>query len=202
MKASLDPSNTADWSQIRTLPKAGGDDDHDREPSARVQPGASLEVFWSSHRGGRWSVWRNLLNRSTKVWGTPQELGTAPYSMRAPAAFTNGTDSVLVFRSSEYVPTTNTTGATETVDDRYSGSTTVDTRHTAKLALRGKFDDFGTYVYDAGRGGVRTNDDWYARDTIGVYLAASVGDDDVSRLNQVLTEFMPATDRAVFVKDS
>ena len=168
-----------------------------------MQADANLEVFWSSHRGGRWSVWRNLLNRSTKVWGTPQELGTAPDSMRAPAAFTHGTGQrARLPLQREPALHEHDYGATETVDDRYSGSTTVDTRNTAKLALRGKFDDFGTYVYDAGRGGVRTNDDWYARDTIGVYVAASVGDDDVSRLNQVLTEFMPATDRAVFVKDS
>ena len=94
-----------------------------------------------------------------------------------------------------------TYGATETVDFRYSGSITVDTRHTAKLALRGRFDDFGTYIYDAGRGGVRTNDDWYARDTVGVYIAA-MDAKDISRLNEVLEEFMPVTDRAVFIKDS
>jgi hypothetical protein len=203
VKAGLNPATTADWSQIRTLPKAAGDDDHDREPSPRVQPGVNLEVFWSSHRGGRWSVWRNVLNRTTHAWGAPEDLGTPPYSMHAPVGFTNGAETVLVFRSSESMRYTSAVyGATETVDFRYSGSITVDTRHTAKLALRGKFDDFGTYIYDAGRGGLRTNDDWYARDTVGVYIAADPDGKEISRLNQVLKEFMPVTDRAVFIKDS
>ena len=203
VKAGLDPANTADWSQIRALPKEAGDDDHDREPAPRVLPGGNLEVFWSSHRDGRWSVWRNGLNRTTHVWGTPEDLGTPPYSMHAPVAFVSGGDTVLVFRSSESLRYRSALyGATETVDFRYSGSITVDTRHTVKLALRGTFDDFETYVYDAGRGGLRTNDDWYARDTVGVYIAADPDGKEISRLNQVLKEFMPVTDRAVFIKDS
>jgi hypothetical protein len=203
VKAGVDPANTTDWSSIRTLPKAGGDDDHDREATARVVAGGSLEVCWSSHRGGRWSVWRSVLDATTHAWGAPEDLGTAPYSMRAPLVFRTSAGTVLVFRSSESLQySSEDYGATETVDFRYSGSTTVDTRHKAKLALRGQFDDFGTYVYDAGREGRRTNDDWYARDTIGVFIAAPIDDKDASRLSQVLREFMPATDRAVFIKDA
>jgi hypothetical protein len=202
VKAGIDPT-VSDWSQIRTLPKDAGDDDHDREPSALVQQGGDLEVLWASHHGGRWSVWGNVLNRATHGWGTPEELGAAPYSMRAPLAFPNGPDTVLVFRSTESLRYTSAVyTATETVDFRYSGSTTVDARNPGQLAMRGRFDDFGTYVYDSGTHGRRTNDDWYARDTVGVYVAAATNDNEISRLDQVLREFLPATDRAVFIKDA
>jgi hypothetical protein len=202
VKAGVNPT-TADWSQVRSFPKAIGDDDHDREPSALVRPDGDLDVFWSSHRGGRWSVWHNVLNRSTQAFGAPEDLGPAPYSMRAPLAFANGADVVLLFRSTESLRYTSAIyGATKTVDFRYSGSTTVDTRNAAQLALRGKFEDFGTYVYDAGAEGMRTNDDWYARDTAGIYIAAATDDKEISRVRQVLREFMPVTDRAVFIKDT
>jgi hypothetical protein len=202
VKADVDPDADG-WSQIRTLPKADGDDDHDREPFALAQPDGNLGVFWSSHRGGRWSVWRNVLNRATHVWGAPEDLGKPPYSQRAPLGFMDGADTVLVFRSTESLRYTSAVyGATETVDLRYSGSSTVDTRNAGLLALRGTLDDFATYVYDAGRQGLRTNDDWYARDTVGVYIAADMDDQEISRLSQVLREFMPVTDRAVFIKDA
>lgn len=203
-KATLDPG-AADWSQIRTLPKAAGDDDHDREATAIVQASGRVEAFWSSHRGGRWSVWRNVLNPATHVWGVPEDLGAAgsAFSLRGPVAFADGAETVLVLRSTESLRYTSPTyGATETVDARYSGSGTVDTRNAARLALRGTFDDFETYVHDTGRAGVRTNDDWYARDTVGVYIEGGANDKETSRLRQVLKEFMPATDRAVFVKDA
>jgi hypothetical protein len=163
-----------------------------------------VEVFWSSHRGGRWSVLRNVLNPATHVWGAPEDLGQAgsAYSLRGPVAAATAAGTVLVFRSSESLRYTSAAyGATETVDPRYSGSGTVDTRNAAMLALRGRFDDIQTYVYDAGAGGVRTNDDWYARDTVGVYVDGGASDNETSRLRQVLKEFMPVTDRAVFIKD-
>ena len=96
------------------------------------------------------------------------------------------------------------------LDARYAGTTTVDIRDKARLALRGKFEDFLTYTDDAGARGVRTNDDRIARDTIGLYLAIPVKPPApapaavaavISRLSGVLTEFLPATDRAVFITE-
>ena len=70
--------------------------------------------------------------------------------------------------------------------------------------LRNKFQDIERYTYDTGAGAVRTNDDWIARDTIGVYLdndtlGEDVIEDGIARLRPVLQEFMPVTDRAVFI---
>jgi hypothetical protein len=80
----------------------------------------------------------------------------------------------------------------------------VDTTGTAKLALRGAFEDFQTYTYDAGSGGVRRNADRIARDTVGLYLTPDIADPDeikaiISRLANVLPGFMPVTARAVFI---
>ena len=112
---------------------------------------------------------------------------------------------LLAYRSNESLAyTSGVFGATQTLDARYAGATTADTRNTAKLALRGKFDDFLTYTYDAGQSGVRTNDDRIARDTIGLYLTPDISDPAqikamISRLANVLADFMPITERAVFI---
>jgi hypothetical protein len=95
-------------------------------------------------------------------------------------------------------------GATETIDFRYAGSTTAHSRNAAKLGLRQKFEDFQTYTYDTGQAGQRTNEDWYGRDTIGLYLTPDTMDaglinQGITRIERVLAEFMPITDRAVFI---
>ena len=88
-----------------------------------------------------------------------------------------------------------TYGAAETVDSRYAGSLTADTGNAALRAARGSFDDLGSYIYDTGR----TNDDLYARDTIGVYVPAG---SDTTRAARILREFMPVTDRALFIEEA
>jgi hypothetical protein len=112
---------------------------------------------------------------------------------------------LLAYRSNESLAYTSAVnGATQTLDTRYGGATTADTRNAAKLAMRGKFEEFQTYTYDAGENGLRTNDDRIARDTIGLFLTPDTADPAqikalVSRLANVLAEFMPVTDRAVFI---
>jgi hypothetical protein len=112
---------------------------------------------------------------------------------------------LLVFRSNESLPHTSSVyGATQTLDIRYNGATTADTRNTAKIALFGKFEDFQTYTYDSGTNGTRTNADRIARDTIGLYLTPNTVDPVqiaamVSRLANALGDFMPVTERAVFI---
>src|SRR5438093_2222639 len=99
-----------------------------------------------------------MLTRATLTWGTAEELTPSPYSERAPAAVSDGADALLIYRSSESLRySSGVYGATETLDPRYAGATTVDTRNAARLGLRGKFDDFEAFVYDAGHDGQRTN---------------------------------------------
>jgi hypothetical protein len=112
---------------------------------------------------------------------------------------------LLAYRSNESLAYTSSVyTATQTLDERYGGATTADTRNAAKIALRGKFEDFQTYTYDAGKNGTRTNDNRIARDTIGLYLTPDTADPAtvkalVSRLANALADFMPASERAVFI---
>ena len=90
------------------------------------------------------------------------------------------------------------------LDARYNGATSVDTRNASKIALKGQFVDFLTYTYDAGTNGVRTSNDRVARDTIGLYLTPDTVDPNqikaqVSRLASALGDFLPVSERAVFI---
>lgn len=200
VKAGLDPEVADDWSEVRTLPKAAGEDEHDREPYALVQPDGDLEVFWSARRGDGWSVWRRALAHETHAWSAPELLpSSAGTSMRAPVAFRREETTVVVVRSSRGVRHRSAVfSGTETVDGRYAGTRTLHVRDAGLLALRGGFEDVGTYLYDTGR----APDDWYARDTVGVYVGADTDEAEIARLGQMLEEFVPATDRAVLIRDA
>jgi hypothetical protein len=204
VKPGLDPA-AADWSAVRLLPKTLADS-HDREPFPVVATDGNIEIFWSSTRNGGWSLWRNILDIALFAFGTPQQLSSSPFSHRAPLAVDTGSGTLLAFRSNASLEYGSAVyGATRSVDGRYAGTTTVDTRNAAKLALRGKFADFQTYSYDTGANGVRTNDERVARDTIGLFLTPPgiVTPEEtsavVSSLANALAEFMPITERAVFI---
>jgi hypothetical protein len=205
-KQGLDPA-TSDWSAVGMLPKAAPDN-HDREPAPLIEAGGNIELFWSSTRSGGWTLWRATLDIGTLAFGAAQQLVNTPFSNRAPVAVDTGAGTLLVYRSNESLLHTSLVyGATQTLDGRYNGATTADTRNAAKIALVGKFEDFQTYTYDAGTNGVRTNNDRIARDTIGLYLTPDTTDPaaikaTVSRLANALGEFMPSSDRAVFITPS
>lgn len=217
VKASTDPS-VSDWDAVTTLPKPD-ETAHDREPAPRVLGDGTLGVFWSSNRDGSWGVWRAALDLDDgSPWsgvgpltGSPT---AAPYAQRTPLPVPVDGGVLLLYRSDESLGFASSVyAASRTVDFRYAGSSTVHTRNTALLDLRGAFEDFGAYTHDAGRVIVddegreaieRTDDDWYARDTLGVYLDPDTVESEavarqVGRLRSVLPAFMPATDRAVFL---
>jgi len=176
---------------------------HDREPAAFINPGGQLELFWSSDRGGSWGIWRRLLPA-----GAPQQVATDIYAQRTPLPVALGAETMLLYRSNRSITYTSATyTATDTTDFRYGGSTTVRATDSAKIALRGEFDDFQRYTYDNGGSGGRNRSDWYGRDTIGLYLSTDTLDPDkveggMTRIEQVLREFMPITDRAVPIVES
>lgn len=197
VKQGIDPS-VSDWEQIRTLPQATPDD-NDREPAAIISADGNIEIFWSSNRGGSWSIWRNPLDTTAHTWGAAKPVTENLYSQRAPLPLATNTNMTLIYRSNESIPySSKVYGATETVDFRYAGCTTVDTRNAGKITLRGLFEDFQTYTYDT----QRTNDDWYARDTVGSYLTPDTDDARHDRkknlIQNVLQEFLPIQVRAVF----
>jgi len=197
-KQGLDPT-AADWSAVRPLPRDASA--HDRQPAPLLAAGGDLELFWSSTRAGGWRIFRATLDVGALTWGPAEQITAGPASARGPLAVDAGAGVLLAFRSNQSVAYASATyGATHTLDHRYAGTTTVDTRATDKLALRGSFEDIQTYVYDTGR----TNQDRIARDTVGLYLTPDTSDPGeiaatVSRLDGVLSEFMPVTGRAVFI---
>jgi hypothetical protein len=197
--------DAANWSRVRTLPKPASADYHDRQPAARIDASA-VELFWSSNRGTKgYGIWRSALtNEATNKWAAAAQVTAGTYTQRDPLPVAADADLWLLFRSNRSISyQSEVYKATQWVDFRYAGSTSVDTRHADKLALRGEFEDFQTYTYDTGTDGERDDSNWYARDTVGVYLATDTLDAArvqaaTERLRNVLPEFMPITDRAVF----
>ena len=139
------------------------------------------------------------------TWGAAEEITKDAFSKRAPLAAAVSAGTLLVFRSNQSLSYTSTVyHATQTIDARYAGSTTVNTRNSAKLALRGTLEDFLAYTFDAGQDGVRTNDDRIAPDTIGLFVTPDTADPDkikaaISRVSRAIDEFMPITSRVVFI---
>jgi hypothetical protein len=202
IKQGLDPT-VSDWSPVRAVPKASAND-HDREP-APILAGGDVELFWTSSRAGALAVFHATLAAATLSWGAAQQVTAGPFTNRTPAAAGTGAGTLLVYRSNASLThVSQQYAATRTLDVRYAGTTTVDTRAAAKIALRGSIDDFLTYTYDLGHGGVRTNADRIARDTVGLYLRPTTTDPAqvaaaASRLAGALGDFLPVTERAVFI---
>jgi hypothetical protein len=206
VKASLNPS-AADWSAIRALPP-GPAESQDREPAALVKTNGDVELFWSSTRNGSRSIWRAAVNRTTHACGPAEMLIDSPYTQCDPLPIPTATGMRLVYHANDSVKYASTVyGATETVDHRYAGSTTIDVGNTAKRALWGAFGDFQTFTSDCGQDGERTNANQYSRETVGLYLTPDTTDQAVIRRNQTLLrnalpEFLPAPVRTVFIRES
>ena len=207
VKQDIDPTVISDWSAIQFFPKTPPDANYDdREPSALVNATGNIELFMSSTRDGSRSVWRSTLQDFVaNLWESAGQITSNPYSQRDPLPFAINDKTMLIYRSNESLTyTSNVYRATETVDFRYAGSTTVDTHNIAKISLRGQFGDFQSYTYDAGQNGQQTDKDWYSRDTVGIYLTPFTEDKDLINRNQtlvkkVLKQFLPIQVRTVFI---
>jgi len=195
------------WGPIRTLPKKNLPASYDDcEPAAAVNGEDKIELYWASNREGGWDIWNiNLENSSPIDVDTAEMLINNPYSQRAPLPVMIEGELHVIYRSNQCISyESDVYRATETTDFRYSGCTTVDIRDKRKIGLYATFDDFRTYTYDAGEDeGKPTDNDWYARDTIGIYL--SPGKDDqrfITRTREfirgILERFLPIQIRAVF----
>jgi len=204
--------DAANWHGIYSLPKNPVDDNyHDREPSVLIDSTGHLDFYWSSNRDGNWSVWHRTLDSvdtATDIvnWGAEERITQSVYSCREPVATMLSDDRVLLlFRSNESIRRgSQTYEAMETFDSRFAGSTTMHMRNLPKRELTGKYDDFQTYTIDIGQQGKRDDNNWYARDTIGLYLKTDTLDEEtinheITRLRSVVTEFIPITDRAVYI---
>ncbi|WP_045855618.1 hypothetical protein [Teredinibacter purpureus] len=203
----LDANN---WSNSHALPKVGNGDYHDREPAILLNNLNTLEIFYSSNRGDSgWSIWQTtLIDLASDSWSPQERLTDGVYQQRSPCVLPyedDGEAIQLVYRSNrKRVYNSDVYRASETHDERYAGSTIVDSRHHQCLALHNTFEDPQRYTYDTGTNGVRGDRNRIARDTVGEFLATHTLDTDevkheIERLRSVVREFMPVTDRVVFI---
>jgi hypothetical protein len=180
--------------------------DHDRnEPAAILLGTNNLELYFSSNQpdssnrtNGR-QIW---MTRLTPAPAAPVQITTGPFTHRAPFAVKTNLGARLWFRGNESQTYASPSyPAAQTLDARYAGSTTADTRNAAKLARRKRFDDVLRYSYDTKKG----QENWYARDTVGIYYEPDINDPRVieQKLNliaSVLRSVLPIQVRAVFIK--
>ena len=175
-----------------------------REPNAVVKSigAGDVELYFSSNRLNGWHVWSKVLTTTTQ--GTDSQVNFGHITHRAPAVL-KLTDKLkkLYFRTNEsQVYISAFYPAAQTIDARYSGSTTVDTRNPAKISLRKNIKDIQTYTYDT----LQANDNWYARDTVGIYLVPDTIDQALvihrrNQIERVLRSFLPIQVRTVFIVD-
>jgi hypothetical protein len=131
--------------------------------------------------------------------GDPPEPARSAPAQRAPALLdAPGAPNLLLFRSSAGLRhTSETYSGFTSVDTTNAGTTTLPTRNAGLRRARGTYDDAGTYVHDAGRAA----GDLYSGETVGVFVRADTEDAEIARLEQVLREFLPATNRAVVLRE-
>jgi hypothetical protein len=194
------------WSDFKWTPHGGGDAD-DREPFAVASgtDGKKLELWWSSNRSGSASIWRSELDSAKNRWLPPQPVTSGLYDQRTPVLLNNGADTLLFYRSTEAIlRTSQTDSATYTMDTRYSGCTTLDTRNRQRIGAFKKFEDFTSYTYDTGPSGKPNNSTWYGRNTVGIYLRANLDDPALIETKRQLAAeflqgFLPIQVRLVFI---
>lgn len=199
--------NNNNWSPIHILPKGISDNFHDREPYALINAAAELELFFASNRNDSgWSIWRTtLLDISTDNWSASERISSERYSQRAPLALQGSENVTLFYRNNRnIIYNSDVYRASNSYDERYAGSTTIDVRHQQQVLLHNQFEDPQRYTYDTGTLGQRNDNNKIARDTIGAFVNPQTMDEadiatDIERLRSVLREFMPITDRAVFI---
>src|SRR5262249_45433856 len=127
-----------------------------------------------------WHIWTTTLTPLAAV--APTQITSGQFSHRAASVigplpsrrmFLRADDSQL-YVSPSYP-------ASQTIDARYAGSLTVDTRNAARIGLQGNIQDVMRYTYDNGRRppGLESKEQFFSRETIGVYLTPDTDDEEL-----------------------
>lgn len=191
----------ADWAEHELTVEQGIEYDN-TEAAAFVASGGAVELYFSSTREDGRHVWSSVVTPAGEQPGAQARITAGRFIRCAPAALgKDGGRAKLLFRSNEsQIYDSPLYPGSRTFDARYSGSTTIDTRNYSKFGVRGRYNDTMHYLSDTGRG----NDDWYARDTVGIYLTPDTDDDAlvVRKRNQIeslLRGLLPIQVRAVVI---
>ncbi len=147
-------------------------------------------LFWHSNRDGHWQIWGQVWewkNGGPVAANEPFPVTTGVTGDKEPMAFVDTNDHLrLVWRSQR-----------RGTDYR---SRTIDTKDTEMLARLGSYQDRAHYTYDTGR----SDNDWYARDTVGIFITPeSEHPDEIDRSRRLiegpLRQFIPINVRLVLV---
>ena len=193
----------ADWTETESTPIPANFDN--REPAALVTGADALDLYYASNRANGWHVWRKTFSSAAE--GAEAAVTDGPFTRRAPAPLGMDGGGVTVWLrcndSQLYVSALYP--AATTLDARYAGSTTADTRNPDRLSLRGSYTDICRYTYETTKTDlVQESARRYSQDTIGIYLTPDTSDEQLivrtqALIAQVLPRFLPIQVRAVFL---
>ncbi len=200
----FDSHSDSDWTEHElSVDSHNGESNYDRkEPAAILLNSGNIELYFSSSRTGSGNIWHKTFDKAKNGWTVEASVTSGPFTQKAPAIFQDSEGTPwLVFRSNEsLVYSSKVYPGTTTLDSRYSGSTTIDVRNRARIGGHGQLEDILHYTYDTGK----KNEDWYARDTIGIYLSPDTENQQLITRSQelvkgILHKFLPIQLRTVFI---
>lgn len=137
--------------------------DRNEAPAAIFWDGA-LHLCWQSRQDDIWHIMLSRYDEMTTTWGVPQTLTTETRADKEPALIVEGSTLRLVWRSQRR--------------GRQYQSRTLDVQDDDVLAAMGQLNDRTHYLFDTSR----TNNDWYARDVVGLYVTPDT--DDVAEITR------------------
>lgn len=192
-----------DWTESELTPVPSNYDN--REPAAIVSSAGNIDLFFASSRANGWNVWEKSI--TTAAQGPDTSATTGQFTQRAPSPLLNAPGALrLFFRSNETVvyPSSLYPSST-TIDARYGGSSTADTRNTAQLSMRGTYSDISRYTDETPKASpLEEEKRVYSRDTVGVFLTPDTADQQLILRNQAtlaseIKRFLPIQVRAVLL---
>jgi phage tail-like protein len=207
----------ADWAEVELTPVPADPPGsyNNREPVPVQLAADALELYFSSDRSNGWNTWSKPV--SSVGQGSDAQVTSGQFTRRSPAPLVTGANEVTIwFRSNKtQIYSSSLYPSAQTVDARYSGSTTADTRNPARLSLRRNIRDIQRYTYHAPpqdsqltptERQVLEEKRLYSRDTVGVYLVPDTNDEQLILRNQALIaeslpKFLPIQVRVVFLID-
>jgi hypothetical protein len=174
----------------------------DAEPHVLINPAGNLELYWRSSRTGVDLIWTRVFDFAKNAWQPEEQISAGAETCLAPtAAYWPDGKLGVWYRSPQSVLYTSAIYPNmKTLDHRYAGAATVDTRNRNRVRHLRRWEDNQAYTYDTGK----ANENWYSHNTVGIYLTPDTEDEQLLRrfqqiLQGVLPRFLPLTLRAVVV---
>lgn len=202
-KPSTDFNDTTWNPEVELSPIPSGQKYENKDPAVKLDQ-QGIRVFWSSNRTRNWNIWYKTFDKGLDDWTAETAATTGHFTKNGPAVLQNSTGDVwLIYRSNRSIAySSEVYPSTISHDDRYTGSLAIDEFNRDRIGGHAKLEDILAYTYDTGK----EITDWYARDTIGIYLTPDTEDQQLISRNQevvkgILDRFLPIQTRVVFIID-